>query len=957
MSSVDKLLIRGIRSFSPYNENVIEFYAPLTIIVGHNGAGKTTIIECLKYATTGDLPPNAKGGAFVHDPKVSRETEVKGQIKLKFRNVKGQTMVVTRSMQSAQRRSKLEQKTLESLLVTNDPATGEQVSISSRCAEMDAEIPLQLGVSRAVLENVIFCHQEESFWPLSEPGLLKKKFDDIFAATRYTRALDALKAIRKDLANELRLEQQKLEYLRADKDKASRIQLEIEKGERRCEQGLENVAAIDAQMTTVKQTMDSLAGQLQALGELQAEMEMVQHDIDSTRRSQHDLAGGMQPMDEATEQLQTMLEQLARRTSDDAEALEGYRDKRRAIEARLSEESQHFSNFSTRVGVLEAELGRLGERKASLAQMLQGLKFRMDLDGDLELSLVLQTAQAKVEGQRCAVQKMQAEMVQRQSLFNQQAQALAIDSSALSESKRVKKRTAEEARRRLTSIMGQLKELAGVKDRADELQQQLLEEEALLRTLRQMFTAASYEARLEALNQQRLELTRQVQEVNELITASARHSEDRARLDLKRTELQGKRELMASILGEVQLDLDRAAGFPVPAVDAGRESDRLWRLKERQLRVHQERQSQASQTAGIAASKCEQARAHLAAKERELADKQRRLQKVCGEEDFGICLEDAENELVQLSTELASSLSSKSTYEAFSRNFGKHRGCPLCERTFDTLTEEEAFGRRLAQLIESLPGKATELHQRKRELETRLAELRALRSVNDDIDRLRLMELPALEDQIKSLDGDRDRAQAGLDDLNSEGASIVLEERQLAALKRRCEELGRLGRECEALEIEVRRGEEEMNALGATFDIAEGEERLCQLSPVLQETTSSIEALNGESKLRQAEIQTHESRYHETKEQLMRTQLKQSELAGMEQSQQDLESQIASADREVSELDEKIGQLVRDEGALREQVAAWKSSAEGRIETGRETLRVQEEQVRECAAVEAEIDR
>ena len=104
MSSVDKLLIRGIRSFSPFNDSVIEFYTPLTIIVGHNGAGKTTIIECLKYATTGDLPPNAKGGAFVHDPKVSRELEVKGQIKLKFKNTRSQTMVVTRSLQSTQKK-------------------------------------------------------------------------------------------------------------------------------------------------------------------------------------------------------------------------------------------------------------------------------------------------------------------------------------------------------------------------------------------------------------------------------------------------------------------------------------------------------------------------------------------------------------------------------------------------------------------------------------------------------------------------------------------------------------------------------------------------------------------------------------------------------------------------------------------------------------------------------------
>ncbi|KAM3580225.1 DNA repair protein rad50 [Umbelopsis sp. WA50703] len=41
MSSVDKLLIRGIRSFEPEEPNVIQFYSPLTLIVGSNGSGKT----------------------------------------------------------------------------------------------------------------------------------------------------------------------------------------------------------------------------------------------------------------------------------------------------------------------------------------------------------------------------------------------------------------------------------------------------------------------------------------------------------------------------------------------------------------------------------------------------------------------------------------------------------------------------------------------------------------------------------------------------------------------------------------------------------------------------------------------------------------------------------------------------------------------------------------------------
>jgi DNA repair protein RAD50 len=50
---------------------------------------------------------------------------------------------------------------------------------------LDEELPNHLGVSIPILDNVIFCHQEESFWPLSEPATLKKKFDDIFAATRF----------------------------------------------------------------------------------------------------------------------------------------------------------------------------------------------------------------------------------------------------------------------------------------------------------------------------------------------------------------------------------------------------------------------------------------------------------------------------------------------------------------------------------------------------------------------------------------------------------------------------------------------------------------------------------------------------------------------------------------------------------------------------------------------------
>lgn len=41
MASLEKLLIRGIRSFDDKQASVIEFYTPVTVIVGHNGSGKT----------------------------------------------------------------------------------------------------------------------------------------------------------------------------------------------------------------------------------------------------------------------------------------------------------------------------------------------------------------------------------------------------------------------------------------------------------------------------------------------------------------------------------------------------------------------------------------------------------------------------------------------------------------------------------------------------------------------------------------------------------------------------------------------------------------------------------------------------------------------------------------------------------------------------------------------------
>lgn len=113
-------------------------------------------------------------------------------------------MVLSRRLQAtAKKIGPPTMKTLEgSLLIHKD---GERSSISSKNNELGTLMPQYLGVSQAVLDSVIFCHQDDSLWPMSEPTTLKKKFDHIFEALKYTKAVENIKELKKNQGINLKL--------------------------------------------------------------------------------------------------------------------------------------------------------------------------------------------------------------------------------------------------------------------------------------------------------------------------------------------------------------------------------------------------------------------------------------------------------------------------------------------------------------------------------------------------------------------------------------------------------------------------------------------------------------------------------------------------------------------------------------------------------------------------------
>jgi len=113
----------------------------------------------------------------------------------------------------------------------------------------------QLGVSKAVLENVIFCHQEDSVWPLSEPAALKKKFDEIFSATRYMKALDQMKEVRKSQGVDMKVDRERVTHLSANKKKAEEIASLLQKTEQKIEESNQGVQEI---LATIKKLEEEI---------------------------------------------------------------------------------------------------------------------------------------------------------------------------------------------------------------------------------------------------------------------------------------------------------------------------------------------------------------------------------------------------------------------------------------------------------------------------------------------------------------------------------------------------------------------------------------------------------------------------------------------------------------------------------------------------------------------------
>ncbi|KAL7578370.1 hypothetical protein ACA910_012772 [Epithemia clementina (nom. ined.)] len=391
MASINRLAIRGVRSFSPNDEEqAVEFFFPCTIIVGANGCGKTTIIESLKYAMTGAFPPGNKSGqAFVHDPRSIGSQLVKAQVKLRFTSRGGNQMVVVRSMELTQKKTTISFKQLDGALRTLDTATNKIVSLSHKCSELDRQLPQLLGVSKPILEHVLFCHQEDASWPLQEGAVLKKRFDDIFDSTRYTKAIDVFRKTEKDLLAKVKDLKADLAGLSSHRHAAHGFQKELSRHQEQLDQlddekkqlleDIKDAEKAQAEADEIIDQVEEVTTRIEAAtAQHAAKLEMVQ--------KQKEMLGKEQDMTKDhpnTESLQKMLREYNQQVESQSDELESLRSQEANLEKsiqKLRDKERALAGRKARLETArEHQQQRCKERYAKMEHMAQTYSFNLQL--------------------------------------------------------------------------------------------------------------------------------------------------------------------------------------------------------------------------------------------------------------------------------------------------------------------------------------------------------------------------------------------------------------------------------------------------------------------------------------------------------------------------------------------------------------------------------------------------
>lgn len=833
MSKIDKLSILGVRSFDNTRSETIHFGSPLTLIVGLNGSGKTTIIECLKYATTGDLPPNSKGGAFIHDPKLCGEKEVLAQVKVRFKSQNGLQMVCTRNLQLTVKKTSRSMKTLEgNILMMRD---AERVTMSSRVAEMDVRyepkeytrVPIEteadrkrldqtmmphfLGVSKAVLDSVIFCHQEESLWPLSEPSKLKVRFDEIFEALKYTRAIDSIKLIQKQKKDQLKDLTKDEEVAKTNKDRSDKNMKQTTKLS-------DEIDALRAKSDQKSDEIKEATRKAERAWKVAEEAGVIVANLEGKRiaektksESVQSLRENLVEMSDSDAELQQMLEQYEER-------VKAYEDDLESQKYRWAEFKQQIDEGRAAVSSKERECGSHEAQQESHERQIKNREkliketarshsirgFDTDVD-DAQVRAFMERVSKMARDQNAAFERARTET-------REKLQAAQKDVNSVNEKKTSLTSSKESSRQAIISNDRKVSGLQTERNKVDvdeggkvALEAHLRESETKRDAVSSQIESANWTSTIESIEGELRQLDERKEKLEVELVEGTRQAGDTARLDHVQKELQDRQRSLQTMTGthgtqitalvgdgwtpsSLENDFQRALEYQQSQVaDAEKQRDGTSReLEQINFKLDTLRRDLKSKQAALKSAE----KAIEAAVGVEPTQYPEELQKMEASRDFAKADVDAFSKVIEY-------------FDSCIKTAKEHNGCKTCSRSFLNDKEREKMLNVMAREKKRYEGG----NEVKQELEATEKDLQAARAVSahfDNWERLEKKEIPQAQKEEEKQADTRNKLVAQLEDQDATVNERQAAKRDVEAMTRTVQNIVKYSNDIASFEVQIK---------------------------------------------------------------------------------------------------------------------------------------------------------
>lgn len=773
-----------------------------------------TIIESLKYATTGELPPNSKtGGAFIHDPRLRNEKELLAQVKLSFRSTSGVRMVATRNLQVTIKKSTRSQKTLEgSLLMLKE---GEKHSISTRVAELDTIIPQYLGVSKAVLDNVVFCHQEESLWPLGDAKTLKVKFDEIFEALKYTKAIENIKMIRKDRNTELAQLKIIEAHAKEDKDRAGKSEKRQAALFDEIEELRGEYEKVDTECSEAQQKASEAYNHAARFEQIVAQLNGKRITFNANKDSVETLQDNLKHMAESDHELQEMLDQYEERIETYATQRDDSRQQYNDLKEELQQSRKSLGTKQGEIGKYEAQKEQHDRQLRQRESLIRETSKRHNIRGyDYDIT------EKHVADFQQVLSKMSRDQNKTLDRVREDTQGeLREAQNELNQLNTRKSNSAQGKEAARTAIVSNDKRISDLQRsmntiKADEGSEAILQDKKL-DTEKQLSDANSEAAssRFEERIQEASESVRILEDKKERLTTelgdATKQARESASIDYTRNELQAQQHSLDKLKN---VHHKRISKLVDPDWNPSTVETTYQSILSEKTSVVKE----AASRRDIAQTKLDNVNfqmssleAQLKKKRSELQQYERTIMEVIQKDDIG----DFEETLQQLEDDYDATSTDKAKFEAqieYMRQClvtaEEHNACRLCQRALHDDRSQSftaaGFIDRLNKIIEK--AKITMQGDNAEEL---LAELEAVRNAKPSYElavRLRDSEIPTMQKDLANLSTQRDAANKQLEDQDAVIHDLEGEKQDVEALSRDVQNIAHNYNEVTKLEAQVK---------------------------------------------------------------------------------------------------------------------------------------------------------